>query len=46
MAVLFHVHASSAFGVREGGMLMVTAFFNKREHLGGKHVHQKTSVAW
>ena len=20
---------------------MVTAFFNRREHLGGKHVHQK-----
>ena len=22
---------------------MVTAFFNRREHLGGKHVHQKMS---
>ena len=23
---------------------MVTSFFNKREHLGGKHVHQKIAI--
>ena len=27
--------------IHEGGMLMVTARFDKREHLGGKHVHEK-----
>ena len=34
-------HKTSAFGVHEGDMLMVTAFFNRREHLGGRHEHQK-----
>ena len=39
-------HKPSAFGVHEGGMLLVTAFFDRREHfsLGGKHVHKKMSV--
>ena len=34
---LFPVHVDhkiSAFGVHEDGMLMVTAFFDRREHLG------------
>ena len=34
----------SAFGIHEGGMLMVTACFDKREPMGGKHVDQKMPV--
>ena len=41
---LVMTHKTSAFGVHEGGMLMVTACFDKREHLGGKRLHQKMSV--
>ena len=36
-------YKTSAFGIHEGGMLMVTACFDRREHLGGKHVHQKNA---
>ena len=31
----------SNFGIHEDDMLMVTAFFDRKEHLGGKRVHKK-----
>ena len=39
--MLYFLYKTSAFGVHDDGMLMVTAFFDRREHLGGKHVQQK-----
>ena len=38
---LYVGHKTSAFGVHEGGKLMVATCFGKREHLDGKHVHKK-----
>ena len=37
-------HKTSAFCVHEGGMLMAIACFDKWEHLGGKHEHQKMPI--
>ena len=41
---LYVGHKTSAFSVHEGGKLMVAACFGKREHLDGKHVHQKNAL--